>query len=184
MKELALHILDLVENSITAGASIISLQIDEDTTADKLTIAIADDGCGMSEEILKTVTDPFYTTRTTRDVGLGIPMFKMNAELCGGHFSIDSVLGQGTELSGQFQYSHIDRPPLGNMSTTIVGIVMSLEAGCDLHYTHRYNQREFELNTIEMREMLGAEISLSDVSVLQWVKDYVAQGLAALEESS
>lgn len=176
MKELSLHILDLVQNSITASAKNIILTIDESIFKNYLSIAIKDDGCGISEEELTIITDPFYTTRTTRSVGLGIPMFKMNAEQCGGSFEIHSVVQKGTMIKGIFDYDHIDRAPLGEMANTIVGIVLSLDR-CNLIYHHIIEGHCFTLSTLEMRKMLGEEFSLSDIAVLNWVKDYVSEGL-------
>lgn len=181
MKELALHILDLVQNCITAGATKIDLTVIEDHLNNWLSIRIQDNGCGMSAAVLEQVTDPFYTTRTTRSVGLGIPMFKVNAQMCGGDFSIQSEVGVGTIIEARFKHNHIDRPPLGDMSTTIVGIVLSLE-GCDLIYSHQVNEGLFYLSTEEMREMLGDDLDLGDVEVLQWVKGYVKEGLAEIEK--
>ncbi|MCK8060587.1 MULTISPECIES: ATP-binding protein [unclassified Fusibacter] len=179
MKELALHILDLVQNCITAGADRITLDINEDMEENTLSIRIEDNGCGMDEETLKRVIDPFYTTRTTRSVGLGVPMFKVNAEMCGGDFNITSLVGAGTKVDAWFMYDHIDRPPLGDMPNTIVGIVLSLESA-DLDYFHTRNGKTFSLSTSEMREMLGEDVSLSEVDVLQWVKAYVTEGLTEI----
>lgn len=182
MREIALHILDLVQNSITAKATLITLDIVEDLIENRLKIVIGDNGIGMTQEIVDKVTDPFYTTRTTRSVGLGIPMFKANAEMCGGGMVITSAPGVGTTVTVDFEYHHIDRPPLGDMSTTIVGIALSLEQECDLTYTHTVNGDCFALDTREMREILGEGADLSEVSVLQWLKEYVAEGLAEIHK--
>ncbi len=179
MKELSLHILDLVENSITAGAKNIKLTITENLTDNVLAIIIQDDGCGMSAEKLVAVSDPFYTTRTTRNVGLGIPMFKMNTAACEGTFDMTSQVGVGTTLSGTFRYDHIDRAPLGDIASTITAIFMSLESA-DLVYLHTYNDKQFTLDSKEMRQMLGDAVPLSDVAVLQWVEQYVAENLAEI----
>jgi anti-sigma regulatory factor (Ser/Thr protein kinase) len=176
MKELALHILDLIQNCITAGADLIKLTILENLEENTLSILIEDNGCGMDEETVTRVIDPFYTTRTTRAVGLGVPMFKVSAEMCGGDFEIISEVGVGTRVEAWFMYDHIDRPPLGDMPNTIVGVVLSLEHA-NLLYKHTFNNQSFELDTKEMREMLGHEVSLSEVEVLQWVKGYVKEGL-------
>lgn len=180
MREIAHHILDLVQNSITAKATLINLKIIEDLRANRLSVYLADNGVGMSPEILARVTDPFYTTRTTRSVGLGIPMFKANAELCNGGMTIQSELGIGTSFDIDFDYDHIDRPPLGDMANTIVGIVLSLESGCDLVYEHTYNHNTFTLDTREMRQMLGEDADLCAVEVLQWLQGYVAESLSEI----
>ncbi len=183
MKELSLHILDLIENSITAGAKNISLTITENLTDNVLAIAIKDDGCGMTAEKLAAVSDPFYTTRTTRNVGLGIPMFKMNTAACDGTFEMTSQVGVGTKLCGTFRYDHIDRAPLGDMAATITAIFMSLDSA-DLIYLHSYNDNQFKLDSKEMRDMLGDDVPLSDVAVLQWVEQYVAENLQAIRSAA
>jgi len=175
MKELSLHILDIGQNSVTAGASLIEIIVEEDTVKDFLRITIQDNGKGMDAETLRKVVDPFYTSRTTRKVGLGIPMFKANAELCGGTFKLESAIGTGTVLSAEFKRSHIDRVPLGNMADTIMAMVMANPQG-DLLYLHTLGDRSFSVDTREMREALG-DVPLDDVSVLLWIKEYVEEGL-------
>ncbi len=182
MREIAHHILDLVQNCITAQATLITLEISEDHIENRLSILIHDNGIGMSAETVEKVVDPFYTTRTTRNVGLGIPMFKVNAEICGGGMTIDSELGKGTDVFAWFEYNHIDRPPLGDMASTIVGIVLSLEYQCDLNYIHKVNNEVFGMDTREVREVLGAEVDLSEVSVLQWIQEYVSEGLGEIHK--
>lgn len=179
MKEISHHILDVTENSITAGADLIQLSLCEDTLKDRLTIVIEDNGCGMDEATQAKVTDPFYTTRTTRKVGMGLSLFKANALLCEGDLTLTSKVGQGTKVVVTFKHSHIDRPPLGAMADTLVAIVLSLESA-DLVYRHEIDGNVFELNTKDMRDMLGDEVPLSSVEVLQWVKSYVLEGLKGI----
>jgi hypothetical protein len=181
MRELSLHILDIAQNSIVAEAETLRIAIIEDLVNDRLTIRIKDDGRGMDEETVERVVDPFYTTRTTRKVGLGIPMFKASAENCNGSFKINSQLGVGTEIDAEFQHSHIDRVPLGNMTDTIVTIVMGC-AKMDLIYTHCVNEKRFCLNTREIRKTLGDEIPLTSIDVIKWLKEYVSNELASLYE--
>lgn len=178
MKELSLHILDIGQNSVSAGATLIEIAISEDTGLDRLEIVIRDNGCGMDAETVQKVTDPFYTSRTTRKVGLGIPMFKANAELCEGAFSLESEQQIGTQLRAVFKRSHIDRVPLGSMADTIMTMVMANPMG-DLIYRHSCDGREFIVDTREMREALG-DVPLDDVAVLLWIKEYVAEGLAEI----
>jgi len=170
--------LDIGQNSVTAGASLVEILIAEDTAKDRLSILIRDNGCGMDAETAAKVTDPFFTTRTTRKVGLGIPMFKANAELCDGSFRLQSAPGVGTELEAVFRRSHIDRVPLGDMADTIMAMVMANPRG-DLLYRHSLDQRTFEVDTREMRAALG-EVPLDEVEVLLWVRGYVAEGLAEI----
>lgn len=119
MPEISLNILDVAENSTRAGASLVEITVDADTVSDRLTIVIKDNGCGMTREQVSQVTDPFFTSRTTRKVGLGVPFFKYAAESTGGSFSIESRLGEGTEVTAVFVLSHIDRMPLGDITSTI-----------------------------------------------------------------
>ncbi len=125
MEDLSLHILDVVENSIVAGASKIEIKITEDQSADLLLIEIKDDGRGMNKEILDKVLDPFYTTRTTRKVGMGLSLLAQAAEESNGNFEIDSKVGEGTEIKASFQYSHIDRKPIGDLKSTFIILITS-----------------------------------------------------------
>lgn len=181
MRELSLHILDIAQNSIVAGAEVLRIAVIEDLVEDRLIIRIKDDGRGMDEETVARVIDPFYTTRTTRRVGLGIPMFKASAEGCNGCFFIKSQLGVGTEIDAEFQHSHIDRMPLGNMTDTLVTIIMG-SPKMDLIYTHCVNDHKFALNTKDIRKTLGDDIPLTSIEVVKWLKAYIKEGLEALYE--
>ena len=123
MRELSLNVLDIAQNSISAGAKLIEIDIREDTAKRLLTIRIADDGCGMTREKLKSVTDPFYTTRTTRKVGMGVPLFRMAAEMTGGSFEIDSEPGKGTVVTALFHTDHVDFVPLGDICSTVTMLI-------------------------------------------------------------
>ena len=116
MRELALNVLDITENSLSAGAKLIQITLDIRFSADTFSITIEDDGCGMSEEMLARVTDPFTTTRTTRKVGMGLPLFRYSAESTGGSFSITSKEGEGTRVCAVYHIGHIDRIPLGDFA--------------------------------------------------------------------
>lgn len=182
MRELSLHILDIAQNSIKAEAETLRIAIIEDLVEDKLTIKIKDDGIGMDSETMARVIDPFYTTRTTRKVGLGIPLFKSNAEQCGGYFEIHSQVGVGTEITAEFQYSHIDRVPLGNMPETIVTILNACDT-MDLVYTHCYNGNKFTLNSKEIKKLLDG-VPISNLDVIKWLRDYITEGLHEIYTSS
>ena len=119
MRELSLNVMDIAQNSISAGASLITIQVVEDVPGDLLSISVTDNGCGMTKEQVEHVIDPFYTTRTTRSVGLGVPLFKMEAEMTGGSFVIDSEKGKGTTLTASFKPSSVDMIPLGDISGTV-----------------------------------------------------------------
>lgn len=178
MRELSLHILDIAQNSISAQAETLRIAIIEDYNKDLLTIRIKDDGKGMDETTLKKVIDPFYTSRTTRKVGLGIPMFKAAAEQCGGSFEIKSELGVGTEIDAVFQHSHIDRVPLGNMTETIITIIMA-NTEMDLIYTHDINGHKFTLNTRDIKKTL-VDLPINNMDVLMWLKSYIHENLVEI----
>ena len=178
MLELSQHILDVLENSLEAGASKIELEIVEDRAVNRLTISATDDGRGMDSQTLSRVTDPFFTTRTTRHVGLGVPLFKAAAQRCDGDLVVTSEPGFGTRVMASFRLDHIDRAPLGDMGTTLISIIVS-RRDCDLHYLHRVGCRRFEFSTEEMRRLLG-DVPLTDPTIREWVEDCIREGLADL----
>lgn len=182
MREISLHLLDLLENSIEAGATRIDLSIVEDTGQNRLTIAVADNGRGMDAETLRRVADPFFTTRTTRHVGLGIPLLKAAAERCNGCFRITSQPGAGTRVVAEFQRDHIDRAPLGDLPATLIAAILADRAS-DIHYTHRVDDRVFELDTAEMRQVLG-EVPFSHPQVREWLLDFIQEGYRELYQRS
>ena len=173
MTELSLHILDIAENSTRAGASLVQITVNVSLAADQITITIADDGCGMNKEQLQQVTDPFFTTRTTRKVGLGVPFFKQAAECTGGTFSITSAVGTGTTVTASFGYSHIDRIPLGDLNSTLHTLII-MHPDCDFLYTYRVNETSFVLDTRIFRELLeGIPFNTPDVSA--YIKAYLSE---------
>ncbi|MBI5676572.1 MAG: ATP-binding protein [Nitrospirae bacterium] len=153
MEDLSLHILDIVENSITAGASNIRIKINEDTKENLLLIEISDNGRGMDEEMLKNALDPFHTTRTTRNVGLGIPFLADAARDTGGDISIKSAKGEGTTISAAFRHDHIDRKPLGDIGKTLIVIIAS-NPDIDIIFEHKKNTSEYMLDTAEIKKEL------------------------------
>ncbi|MDI3480906.1 MAG: hypothetical protein PWQ97_561 [Tepidanaerobacteraceae bacterium] len=175
MKELSLHVLDIVENSINAGATLVEINIDEDTKKDVMIIEIIDNGRGMDETTLQKVKDPFFTTRTTRKVGLGLPLFEQAAKSCGGELEIYSKVGEGTRIKASFVRSHIDRPPLGNMSDTMV-LLVAANPGKDFIYRHRIDGGEFVLDTREIKKTLQ-DVPISNPMVLDWIKAFVEENL-------
>lgn len=174
MKEISLHILDILQNSVTAGASLVELCITEDKEKDLFEFSIKDNGRGMDEEFLKNVTSPFTTKRTTRKVGLGIPLLKMAAESTGGGIDIKSEVGIGTVITATFSYSHIDRQPLGNIVDTMFTVITSYTE-TDFLFIHRVKQKEFLLDTREMRKILG-DVPLSDAGVMNWLLGFLKEG--------
>ena len=178
MKELSLHILDIAKNSVKAKASVIEIIISEDEETNLLTIEIKDNGCGMSKEFLETVRDPFSTTRTTRKVGMGIPLFEAAAVQCGGYVDITSEEGVGTEFKVVFEYNHIDRAPLGDMPGTMQ-VLISGSPEIDFIYRHEKNGKVFNMDTRELRQVLG-EVPLDTPDVLAWIDGFIQEGLLEL----
>lgn len=183
MKELSLNILDIVQNSISAGASLIQILIDEDTAGQMLTIQILDNGHGMSNEQIEQVTDPFFTTRTTRKVGMGVPLFKMAAEMSEGNFSITSVLNEGTTIAASFGLVHVDRMPLGDICATI-SLLIRLNPTLDFVYRRSVDDQSFTLDTREVREALGDDVPLDTNDVLAWIEGYILENTSELNPSA
>ncbi len=178
MKELSLNILDIAENSVKARATLITIHLDE--TADTLTFTITDDGCGMREEILRGVMDPFYTTRTTRKVGMGIPLLKMAAEQTGGHITITSrheseyVDSHGTTLTALFHKNHIDFTPMGDIISTLTTLIQG-SPEIDFDFRHEMEGKTVTLDTRQMREILGEDVPLSSPDVIRWIAEYLKE---------
>lgn len=177
MKELSLNILDIVQNSITARSSLIKIEIDEN--AEDLILTITDNGCGMSAEMVKNVSDPFCTTRKTRKVGLGIPFLKMQAEMTGGSFRISSKsekeypTDHGTVTYAAFKKNHLDFTPLGDIISTLCTLVHGA-GDIDIVYVHRINGEAVSLDTRELKEVLG-DVSLQEPEVLEWIRQYLSE---------
>ncbi len=179
MKEISLHVLDIVQNSISAGAKLVSISVDTENEEDMMRIVIDDDGCGMDEETAARVLSPFATSRTTRKVGLGIPFFKEAAEGCGGSFALTSSPGVGTRVYASFRLSNIDRPPLGDMAETMLTLTACNE-NVDFVYRYTVDKTEFVFDTRQIREILGADIALTTPDVMAWMKGFLSQGIQEL----
>ncbi len=184
MKELSLNVLDIAKNSVKAGATLIEITLME---ADGwLTLTIADNGCGMTPEVLEAVSNPFYTTRTTRKVGMGIPLLTLAAEQTGGGVRITSRHvsthpdNHGTEVVATFDTGHIDFTPIGDLPTTMQTLIMG-SPDIDFAFLHRTDTCAVELDTREMRAILGEEVSLASYEVLAWILDNLREQYA--EES-
>lgn len=171
MRELSLHLLDIAENSITAGASCIRIFVGEDSRTDLLQMSVEDNGRGMSPEMVAQVTDPFVTSRTTRKVGLGIPLLKFAAESCNGSLTVDSTVGKGTRLCVQFQRSHIDRMPIGDLVNTILNLVVS-NPQVNWVFEYRFNDGSGIFDDAEIKKELG-EVPMTEPDVLACIKEMI-----------
>lgn len=179
MKDIAMHILDILQNSVTAGAENISVTIDEDLKGNKLTVIVEDDGKGMDSEQKERVTDPFYTTRTTRKVGLGLPLFKQSALQSGGTFFIDSFPGKGTAVTAQFVYDNIDRLPLGDVANVFV-LTLSSNPAVDFRLKYIYNGAEYTFDTVEIKAVLEG-VPLSEPSIIRALTEMISENIRQLK---
>lgn len=175
MRDLSLHLMDIMQNSVAAGADGIFVEIAVDAIRDELVIIVKDNGSGMDEELLQRVTSPFATTRNTRKVGLGIPLFMASAHNASGNFTIRSVKGKGTEVEASFKISHIDRPPLGEVAETIVTMILS-NPSMQIELELINNQLYFRFNTREIKEKLG-DAEITNYEVLEWIKGFIEEGI-------
>ncbi|CUH93834.1 ATP-binding protein [Herbinix luporum] len=173
LTEISLNILDIVNNSISAGADFIVIEVRIHINKDILAIKIRDNGCGMSKQDLSKVEDPFFTTRSTRKVGLGIPFLKQAAQLTGGSFYMDSTPGRGTLVDVSFGLSHIDRMPLGDICSTIYTLILTNQ-NIDFLYIYECEGIEYELDTRKLREILG-DIPFDTAEVAKFIRDYLDQ---------
>ncbi|HEY3314579.1 MAG TPA: ATP-binding protein [Bacillota bacterium] len=180
MRELALHLLDLLQNSAEAGADQVDLSIEEDPARDALRLVVTDNGRGMDAETRRRVLDPFFTTRKTRPVGLGLPLFEAAARRCNGGLEIESAPGAGTTVTATFQRSNIDRAPLGDLPTTLA-VFLAGHAGLDLRYRHRLGDRGFVFDSRAVHERLG-EVGFDHPLVADWVKGHLSEALANLQK--
>jgi anti-sigma regulatory factor (Ser/Thr protein kinase) len=180
MQELSLNILDIAQNSVRADASLVHISIREDTVRHWMEIVVSDDGCGMTDEQVAHVMDPFFTTRTTRKVGLGVPFFKMSAEATGGTFSIVSQVGVGTTTTAGYHTDHIDMLPLGDVDATILTLITA-NPQMDFCYLRERDGRSFTLDTRQVREILDG-VSLADPEVYLFLKDFLAENEQELEK--
>ena len=166
MQELSLHILDMVENSLRAKAKFIEIKVRE--TDDELVVEVKDDGEGMDGKMLRRVSDPFVTTKSAEKVGLGLSLLRQSALSCNGEFKIRSAEGKGTCVRVVFKYSHIDRPPMGDLKTTILGLIVT-HPDRDFWFYYKKSGREFVLDTREIKRILGPEIKINHPEVISYL---------------
>lgn len=175
MRDLSLHLMDIIQNSIVALGTRIDVTIAAYSKSNELRITVADNGKGMDQELINRVTDPFITTRDTRKVGLGISLFKASAEMSGGYLGITSEKGIGTTLEAVFKIDNIDRPPLGDVAGTIIGVLVSNE---NLHLTLllSYDDEKYVFDTEEVKKVLDG-VPINEFEVLDWIKGYINEGI-------
>lgn len=175
MREIALHLLDIAENSVAAGATRVEIEVNEDPVRDRLKIVAQDNGRGMDETTAAQVVDPFYTSRTTRKVGLGLPLFKAAAETCNGWLRLTSKVGAGTRVEVEFQRSHIDRMPLGDLAATTLQLVIGHpEVNWVLHYT--VGDRSFTFDDAPIKAELEG-VPLTEPAVLGFLREMLEEGI-------
>jgi anti-sigma regulatory factor (Ser/Thr protein kinase) len=179
MKDLSMHIMDILQNSTRAGASEVTLEVLEDAAADTLTIRFIDNGCGMDAETVQKVINPFFTTRTTRKVGLGLPLLKQNTEQTGGNLDIQSEKGKGTTVTAVFGRSHLDRPPMGDLAGTVV---LTASAYPNIRFIFHYHNADtdYVFDTDEVNEALDG-ISIQEPEVIQYLKEMIQENIGNVD---
>ena len=180
MNDLSLHIIDILQNSISAGATLVTLTVEEDTVADMMRITIEDNGRGMTPEQVAKLSDPFFTSRTTRRVGMGIPLFRQTAEQSGGGLTVGSEPGRGTKVTATFGWSNIDRPPLGNLANSFI-LTVTANPEIDFVLDYVYNGREYRFDTVEVKEALDG-LSLGNPQVVMMLDEMVRENINDLRE--
>ena len=180
LPEISLNILDIAQNSVRADASLIQIFLHIESEEQKLNVSISDNGCGMTKEQLKHVTDPFYTSLTTRRVGFGIPFLKQSEECTGGEFAIVSSVGKGTAVKVSYYLNHIDCMPLGDVNETIEMLVTSYE-NIDFVYRYEIDEKGFELDTRQMRNILGG-VPFSQPDVRVFIREYLEENKKEIDE--
>jgi anti-sigma regulatory factor (Ser/Thr protein kinase) len=178
VEDLSLHILDVAENGLRAGARHIWIRVLEDLKADLMEIEVEDDGKGMEPAMVERVLDPFVTTRETRRVGLGLPLLEEAARMAGGRVEVSSTPGKGTTVRATFRHGHIDRKPLGDMGMTIASLILG-GPDVEIVYRHRRDGEEFHLDTRELRQELEP-VPLNRPEVLAWIRQQVREGLRGI----
>jgi hypothetical protein len=181
VKELSLHILDVAENGINAGAERVGITVEEARKDNRLRIIITDNGRGIPADILHNVTNPFYTTRTTRSVGLGLSLLEAAARQCNGSMRVESIEGRGSKIIAEFDYDHIDRAPLGDMTGTLISLIIGYP-DVDFEYLHTADSRRFEMKTVDIKKMFD-DRPLSDSDVFRKLRSVLHDGLNRLKTS-
>ena len=178
MQDLSLHILDIVENAISSHASHVAIRITEDPDKDQMIVEIEDDGDGIPPHLVEKVVDPFFTTRTTRKVGLGLSLLQQAARACEGDLQVQSKEGEGTLVRAHFRYNHIDLKPLGDMASTMVTLIVG-NPHMDFQYQHRKKDKTFVFDTVEFKRELE-DVPIVHPKVVQFVREEIKRGLGEL----
>lgn len=181
MNDLSMHILDIIQNSVSAGAARVTLTVDENPAADLLTVVVGDDGRGMTREQVSRLEDPFFTSRLYRKVGMGIPLLAQTAAQSGGYVHIDSELGKGTVVSAVFGYSNIDRPPLGDVANVFM-ITAASHPEMDFELVYRFEGEEFSICTEEIRSVFGNG-ALRNLTIVKKVEEMLKENIAEIRNS-
>lgn len=181
MENLSMHLLDIGSNSVRAHAKMIVISLMESDINDQIVMEICDDGMGMDENMQQAVLDPFYTTRTTRRIGLGIPLFKELAEQCCGEFKLESKVNVGTRISCSIKKSHWDVPPLGDIGDAIV-LLCCMDESIRIRFDYKSDEKEFSFDSQEIREILG-DVSICEAEISSWCKAYINENIRGGKEN-
>lgn len=181
LPEISLNVLDVAQNSIKAKATLIEIELNTDSSLHRMELFIGDNGTGMTPEQVNSVTDPFFTSRTTRKVGLGVPFLKQAAECTGGSFTITSRVGEGTKITAVFCMDHIDCMPVGDMTDTIFTLI-TMNSDIDFVYTYSVDGKQFVLDTRQFKQILG-EVSLQSREVSLFIKDFLRENQQEIDQN-
>ncbi len=179
MKEICENIIDIVNNSISAGATVVEIEIEENTDRDLLSLSISDNGKGIDSDTLRNISDPFFTTKSKKKVGMGTSLLKFHAELTGGNFEIESKPGKGTRVKATFGLNHVDRQPLGDITGTLL---LFLTGNPEIHliYKHIINGNSFILDSLEVKNALGG-VKLNRPELRTILRNYIQSNLDAVK---
>lgn len=184
MRDLCMHIIDLVQNSVDADSTEVCLTLEENLPDNILRLTIEDNGRGIPPQVLARLTDPFTTTRSTRKVGLGTSLMDMACQQTGGNLQISSQVGSGTKLVASMQHAHLDRPPIGDLVGTLKLMVLMYSDRINLVFKYLFNGREFGFSTNELKEALGGEVNLAEPEIVNWLQDFLKENIKSLKEDS
>jgi anti-sigma regulatory factor (Ser/Thr protein kinase) len=173
IEELDMHLLDLVQNAFTAGASEVEVRVRCDAQTDRLTLEVSDNGRGMDEPTLQAVRRGYYSSKSSKSVGLGIPLLRETAEHCNGRFLIESRVGKGTTVVAEFQMSHMDLPPFGDLAATFLAMLVTTDAS-SVRINYRCDGRALDIDTASMSDLLG-DVPLQHPEVVQFLKGYIQE---------